>query len=127
MKCSADPHCTERLFVYGTLAPGRSNAHVLADMPGTWQAATVRGTLFESAWGAAAGYPGVILSDAGDEVQGLVFSSPALPSHWARLDAFEGEGYVRVPVAATLAEGTVVDACIYALSSAPPGRETRDE
>jgi gamma-glutamylcyclotransferase (GGCT)/AIG2-like uncharacterized protein YtfP len=111
---------TDRLFVYGTLAPGRSNAHVLAGVPGSWQPATVRGTLFQEAWGAAAGYPGVILSDAGDEVPGFVFSSEALPDHWPRLDAFEGEGYTRVSVAATLADGTVVDACIYALSSAPP-------
>ena len=28
-----------RLFVYGTLAPGRANAHVLADIPGTWEPA----------------------------------------------------------------------------------------
>ena len=35
---------TQRLFVYGTLAPGRANGHVLADVPGTWELATVRGS-----------------------------------------------------------------------------------
>ena len=83
----------DRLFVYGTLAPGRSNAHVLATVPGTWEPATVRGTLFPEGWGAALGYPGIVLSVEGGEVPGLIFSSPELPAHWARLDEFEGEGY----------------------------------
>ena len=39
-----------RLFVYGTLAPGRSNADVLADVPGVWEPATVTGTLLPEGW-----------------------------------------------------------------------------
>ena len=84
---------TERLFVYGTLAPGRPNAQVLASVSGTWVAATVRGKLIPEGWGAAAGYPGIVLDSQGDEVRGLVFSSDALSAHWDRLDAFEGDGY----------------------------------
>ena len=110
---------TDRLFVYGTLAPGRPNEHVLADVRGTWEPATVRGTLHSQGWGAAAGYPGIVLSEQGAEVQGFVFSSAELPAHWARLDAFEGAGYLRVPVRATLASGATVDANVYALASAP--------
>jgi len=34
-----------RLFVYGTLAPGRPNDHVLRDVSGDWQLAMVMGTL----------------------------------------------------------------------------------
>jgi gamma-glutamylcyclotransferase (GGCT)/AIG2-like uncharacterized protein YtfP len=34
---------TDRLFVYGTLAPGRPKEHVLEPLHGTWRAATVRG------------------------------------------------------------------------------------
>ncbi len=83
---------TLRLFVYGTLAPGRSNAHVLADVPGQWEPATVKGTLVQEGWGAAEGYPGIVLDDDGGDVQGLLFSSEQLAEHWARLDAFEGEG-----------------------------------
>lgn len=112
---------TNRLFVYGTLAPGRSNEHVLADLSGSWEPATVRGTFFLEAWGAAAGYPGVILAEDGDEVEGQVFSSHELPDHWQRLDEFEGEGYVRVLVSAQLADRTTVQAYIYALSSSQPG------
>lgn len=111
----------QRLFVYGTLAPGRPNAHVLADVPGTWTPATVRGTLLPDGWGAAIGYPGIVPSDAGDEVEGLVFSSEALATHWARLDDFEGEGYVRVPITARLGDGTRLEAQVYALARAPDG------
>lgn len=110
---------SERLFVYGTLAPGRPNAHVLAIVPGNWQPATVRGTLFPEGWGAAAGYPGIVLDALGDEVHGFVFSSDVLAAHWERLDAFEGEGYERVVTTATLADGTRVDAWIYRLSGHP--------
>jgi gamma-glutamylcyclotransferase (GGCT)/AIG2-like uncharacterized protein YtfP len=106
----------QRLFVYGTLAPGQPNAHILAGVPGEWQAATVTGTLFEEGWGAALGYPGIVLDEHGGEVRGLVFSSASLAEHWARLDEFEGEGYERVLTAVKLADGTVSDAYIYRLS-----------
>jgi gamma-glutamylcyclotransferase (GGCT)/AIG2-like uncharacterized protein YtfP len=107
---------TERLFVYGTLAPGRPNAHILAPVPGTWEPATVIGTLFQEGWGAAVGYPGIVLDAHGDRVDGLLFTSDRLTDHWARLDAFEGDGYARVMTRATLDDGTMVDAHIYALS-----------
>jgi gamma-glutamylcyclotransferase (GGCT)/AIG2-like uncharacterized protein YtfP len=106
----------ERLFVYGSLAPGRENAHVLAPVPGTWDPARVTGRQFAEGWGAAAGYPGLVLDAAGSRVDGLLFSSPALADHWDRLDAFEGDGYTRVATTATRQDGTTVDAFVYALS-----------
>jgi len=111
------PH---RLFVYGTLAPGRSNAHVLAEVPGTWEPATVTGTLLPEGWGAAAGYPGLILDAQGGRVAGFVFASDALAGHWPRLDEFEGDGYERVLTTATRADGTTVDAYVYALAASQP-------
>lgn len=106
----------DRLFVYGTLAPGRSNAHMLAPIPGRWEPATVRGMLLPQGWGAAAGYPGIVLDEHGEEVEGFVFSSAELGAHWTRLDEFEGEGYERVCVSAKLGDGTRVDAYVYRLS-----------
>jgi gamma-glutamylcyclotransferase (GGCT)/AIG2-like uncharacterized protein YtfP len=111
---------TPRLFVYGTLAPGRVNAHMLADVVGTWEAATVVGTLYPEGWGAAAGYPGLVLDASGAPVPGFLLTSASLPGHWARLDAFEGAGYERVSTKATRADGAVVDSFVYALSHAPP-------
>ena len=108
-----------RLFVYGTLAPGRPNGHVLADVPGTWEPATVQGRLVNEGWGAKLGYPAIVPSSHGqpaDVVHGLVFASADLPEHWKRLDEFEGPGYVRVVVYAKLQDGSVVEAQTYALS-----------
>lgn len=105
-----------RLFVYGTLAPGRPNEHVLAGIPGRWQPATVTGSLLQEGWGAAVGYPGIVLDEHGDEIGGLVFSSESLAEHWDRIDEFEGEGYQRVLTTVKLADGTAVDAYIYKLS-----------
>ncbi len=111
---------TERLFVYGSLAPGQPNAHVLADVPGTWQPASVFGTLRAEGWGAAIGFPGLVLDAQGDEVRGQVFSSDALPAHWPRLDAFEGDGYERVIARARLDDGGHVDAYVYTIRGDAP-------
>lgn len=57
----------QRLFVYGTLAPGRPNEHVLSAVPGTWQRGTVRGRLMQAGWGAEQGYPGVVIDEIGSQ------------------------------------------------------------
>ncbi len=106
---------THRLFVYGTLAPGRSNAHVLEGVAGTWESATVRGRLLPEGWGAAAGFPAIVLDDDEPEVHGLLFSSDELGEHWERLDLFEGEGYDRVLTPIRLGGNRDVHAYIYVL------------
>lgn len=115
----------ERLFVYGSLAPGRPNAHVLAGIPGTWQPACVNGTLREEGWGAAMGFPGLVLDANAEAIHGQVFSSQLLSRHWSRVDAFEGEGYQRVTTKAKLDDGREVDAWVYILRvprESQPGR-----
>ena len=106
----------ERLFVYGTLAPGRENEHWLAPLGGSWEPGTVRGTLHPQGWGAAAGYRGIDLDPDGAEIDGLLFTSDKLGSLWTRLDEFEGEGYARVATTVTLRDGRTVDAYIYVLN-----------
>jgi gamma-glutamylcyclotransferase (GGCT)/AIG2-like uncharacterized protein YtfP len=105
----------ERLFVYGSLAPGRPNEHVLSAIEGSWDAASVTGSLRQEGWGAAMGYPGIDLDEHGDEIQGFLFSSEKLSDYWAMLDAFEGESYERVLTAITLRDNGTVDAYIYTL------------
>ena len=105
----------DRLAVYGTLAPGRSNHHEVAMLRGPWVHGTVRGYLHESGWGAALGFPGLVLDASGPEVAVQVLESADLPAHWDRLDAFEGPGYRRVLVAVQIDAG-VSDAWLYALS-----------
>ena len=105
----------ERLFVYGTLAPGRPNEHVLTEIGGTWEAATVTGTLRQEGWGADMGYPGIDLDEQGDEIKGYVFSSEDLASHWKMLDEFEGQAYTRVLTNVKLPDNSTVEVYIYAL------------
>ena len=105
----------DRLFVYGTLGPGRPNEHVLDAIAGTWEPATITGTLRREGWGAAMGYPGIDLDEQGNEVKGFLFSSENLSSRWAALDEFEGDGYVRVQAKVQLEDGSEVDAHVYTL------------
>ena len=105
----------ERLFVYGTLAPGRPNEHVLSEIGGSWEAAIVTGTLRQEGWGAAMGYPGIDLDEHGNEIQGFLFSSENLSDHWAKLDEFEGEAYERVLAVVKLRDNSTMDAYVYAL------------
>lgn len=101
------------LFVYGTLAPGQPNQHILADLKGTWQSATVKGHLKAEGWGAAMGYPGLVLDQDGETIGGQIFSSTDLDNFWPELDAFEGEGYQRVQTEALLANGEVIESHVY--------------
>lgn len=106
-----------RLAIYGSLAPGRVNHHQLADLRGAWREGTVRGRLIAEGWGAALGYPGLVLDPAGDAVGVFLLESPDLPDHWARLDAFEGDGYRRAVTRVDTANGEV-EASIYVLARA---------
>jgi gamma-glutamylcyclotransferase (GGCT)/AIG2-like uncharacterized protein YtfP len=108
-------HAETRLAVYGTLAPGRPNHHQLAGLEGRWRTGTVRGRLADAGWGAAMGFPGLILDEQGDAVEVQVFESSDLPAHWPRLDAFEGAGYKRVTATVILA-AEMVSASIYVLA-----------
>ncbi len=112
------PAFPDRLFVYGSLQPGGPNEHVLAKLDGRWRPASIRGILREAGWGAAMGYPGLILDDQGDEVQGQVFESADLAEFWPELDAFEGAEYERVAVEARLGDGDRISACCYILRNA---------
>lgn len=105
----------ERLFVYGTLAPGRPNEHLLGAIGGSWEPASVTGILRWEGWGAAMGFPGIDLDAHGAEVEGFLFSSANLASHWAALDAFEGDAYARVLTQVQRKDGSTVAAFIYVL------------
>lgn len=111
----------QHLFVYGTLAPGRPNEHILADVQGSWREATVKGELIEQGWGAQMGYPAIRLDDRGGEVQGLVFTSASLQEHWQTLDAFEGSEYRRRETQANLPDGQSLPVYIYTLNESGEG------
>ncbi len=102
------------LFVYGTLCPDRSNAHILEAIGGEWRPGYVTGTFYARGWGAAADFPGFVLDAHGPRVNGYLFLSDRLAAHWPMLDDFE-EGYDRVPVEVTTDDGQQISAWIYQL------------
>lgn len=104
----------DSLFVYGTLRPGHSNAHIMENIGGEWLPGYVNGTFYERGWGAAADFPGIVLDKDGPQVQGYLFLSSNLDAHWPMLDEFE-DGYDRVKVEVTTLEGQKVTAWIYQL------------
>ena len=81
------------LAVYGTLAPGRPNHHVLAPLGGEWTDGLIEGDLFPVGWGADLGYPEFRPRVGGDAVAVRVLTAPSLATAWADLDRFEGPGY----------------------------------
>ena len=107
-----------RLFTYGTLCPGRENAHILANIEGQWSKAFVNGVVHILDWGADCGLPAMVLDAQADAVSGYLLSSDALEKHWLRIDAFEGEQYQRVLADVQLESGERVSAWIYVMN--PP-------
>jgi len=104
----------KRLFVYGTLCPGRSNAHILEAIGGEWHPGSVAGFYYQRGWGAAADFPGIVLDEHAPAVNGFMFISEKLDAHWPLLDEFE-EGYDRVPVEVTTNDKQKITAWIYQL------------
>jgi gamma-glutamylcyclotransferase (GGCT)/AIG2-like uncharacterized protein YtfP len=89
---------SERLAVYGSLAPRRQNHHMVAPLGGTWAEGVVEGYLVTYGWGAAIGFPALTLRPGDPAVAVHVLTSAALRSAWSDLDAFEGAEYRRVLV-----------------------------
>ncbi len=111
------------LFVYGTLAPGEVNAHVLEALQGSWTPAKVSGTLCDAGWGAAHGFPGLRLhrgknrNESGSSafVTGLVFESVELAGYWPALDKFEGADYRCELTEAECEDGSRKRCVVYAV------------
>ena len=112
------------LFVYGTLAPGRVNAHVLAPLSGAWTEAQISGSLHDAGWGAAHGCPGARLLDkpidktSADShptslVKGVLFESQDLADFWQKLDDFEGIDYQAEVTTARLVTGEYCRCVVY--------------
>lgn len=118
------------LAVYGTLAPGRPNHHVVAPLGGEWADGVVEGDLSAEGWGATLGYPAFRPRAGGAAVEVRVLTSSALPDAWSALDEFEGAEYRRilVPVLRPDRAGEralLAVANIYAAAAGAPDRAAR--
>src|ERR671911_1425157 len=105
----SDPRCAERrldalfrtshtLAVYGTLAPGQPNHHVVAPLGGEWTDGLIEGDLLPVGWGAALGYPGFRPRVGGEAVAVQVLIASSMATAWPTLDRFEGPEYQRILV-----------------------------
>jgi len=114
---------SRHLIAYGSLVPGGRNAPQLDGLRGTWRAGWVTGTLTEAGWGATIGYPGLRwMPDADASVAAQLFTSPDLPGHWARLDAFEGDEYRRILAPIYHDAGLLAVGYLYEIAASPPPR-----
>lgn len=92
-----------RLAVYGTLRPGESNHSKIVSVEGTWTAGSILGIVTERM-----GYPSLSWQTPGDDIELDVLQSDQLLEHWARIDEFEGSGYIRSLVSVDGDDGLIV-------------------
>ena len=83
------PEC--KLVVYGTLAPGKVNHHIISEIPGSWKDCIVNGHVDE-----ANGLPYFSWEPRGPSLKAQLFTSSVLPSMWKEIDNFEGPSYQRI-------------------------------
>jgi gamma-glutamylcyclotransferase (GGCT)/AIG2-like uncharacterized protein YtfP len=98
----------ERLIVYGSLAPGGSNAFMLAGLEGEWYRCLIRGHL-----GHYRGFKSFRYDPRGPEHKAWLFSSANLSRVIQDLDDFEGEEYERRVIPARVGDRQV-QAQVYA-------------
>jgi gamma-glutamylcyclotransferase (GGCT)/AIG2-like uncharacterized protein YtfP len=118
------------LAVYGTLAPGQPNHHVVAPLGGAWTEGVVEGDLHPVGWGATLGYPAFRPRTGGPAVAVHVLTASTLAAAWPDLDRFEGPGSRRilVPVfSAGARDGRRLHtvANLYAAAEPAPGEPAR--
>lgn len=104
---------SERLIVYGSLAPGRENHQELATLAGEWTYGWITGELLPHGWGTQLGYAAFRWRAGGERVQAWLLCSSGLPAQWARLDAFEGAAYQRLLAPFETDAGVVAVGYIY--------------
>ena len=99
--------------VYGTLAPGAPNHHVLETLSGTWCDGCVHGDLHPLGWGAQQGYPAIRWNPRSGKVPVKLLVSEDLERHWERLDTLEGSEYQRILVPVYTGDEVIAVANIY--------------
>ena len=97
----------ERLVIYGTLAPGQPNHNVIEDLRGVYGDCSVHGRIKE-----VDGLPYFTWAPSAAARRAVLFSSRQLPDAWVDLDLFEGDGYKRRLIPATVGDQVAV-ASIY--------------
>jgi len=82
---------SQKLVVYGTLAPGERYHYLLQDIAGTWLRCKVVGRITKKR-----GLKYFKWIPDGEKIDAYLFISESLPKKWAELDEFEGSEYRRI-------------------------------
>ena len=106
---------SQKLAVYGSLAPGEANHSVVQEIRGSWTNGFVRGHLETEGWGSRIGFPGLKWDPDGDLIPVNVLVSDVLPEKWRYLDDFEGKEYVRILIPVERDRELIAVANIYTL------------
>lgn len=103
------------LIIYGSLAPGEANHHIISHINGIWFKAFIKGKIIDNGWSTRTGYPEFQRAeDESQTIEVLAFISDELEDHWDHIDEFEGtEKYARTTISCELEDGQVVEAFIY--------------
>ncbi|WP_420349019.1 gamma-glutamylcyclotransferase [Pelagibius sp.] len=109
---------SEKLAIYGTLAPGEANHHQIAGLGGRWTEATLQGVLDRVGQGEHQGLPALRLDPKGQAVSARLLESPRLPGAWDRLDAFESREMQRLLAPVQHNGRLLAVANVYTLTSA---------
>ena len=109
---------SEKLAIYGTLAPGKVNHRQIADLGGDWCDAALRGSLGQIPQGVHQGLPGLRLDASAAAMPVKLLVSTRLPAAWPRLDAFEDAEMQRLLVPLERDGEVTVVANVYALRRA---------
>jgi len=106
------------LIIYGTLAPGRTNYHVIEHIKGNWLQGIIRGKLVKEGWGANLGYYAFkhVGTAEQEAIKAFILTSDELISNWKFLDEFEGSGYRRILAKYELDSGEMGAGFIYAVN-----------
>jgi hypothetical protein len=92
-----------KLIVYGSLAPGATNAFMLGGLVGEWHPCRIRGHM-----GAYRGFKSFRYDPQGLEHPAWLLSSDELPWIILDLDDFEGAEYERIIIPARVNDGWVM-------------------
>lgn len=92
-----------QLVVYGTLAPGNVNHHIISDIQGYWEDCTVNGHVYE-----INGLPLFVWEPRGPSLKAQLFTSSVLPSRWKQIDEFEGYYYKRILIPVARNDGIAI-------------------
>jgi len=75
------------LIVYGSLAPGESNHHIISHIDGVWSKAFIKGKIVDNGWLTRNGYPEFqrVHENDAEKLEVLAFISQDLHLHWEHI------------------------------------------